>query len=66
MRYAIIIEKGPTSHGEYVPEWMNAPADAVSALRVASRLTTYSPPFMAGRRGAGVESIPACGRGCPG
>ena len=55
MRYAIVIEKGPTSYGAYVPDLPGCVAVAKSADEVRKLIAEAIPMHLEGMREDGLE-----------
>ena len=55
MRYAIVIEKGPTSYGAYVPDLPGCVAVAKSVDEVRKLIAEAIPMHLEGLREAGLE-----------
>ncbi len=54
MRYAIVIEKGPTSYGAYVPDLPGCVAVAKTAAKVRKLIAEAVPLHLAGLREDGL------------
>ena len=69
MRYAIIIEKGPTSYGAYVPDLPGCVAVGKTAAEAKRLISEAVPMHLERLREDGLprgDHGSACGHDCPG